>query len=252
MKISIVYIVSLLLLCSSCQIGQQSHEFFEQKPRMICIGSDGWSTFQVVLPEYWKLVDAQLKLNQSNKEFNLHLAYDRSRGIEKISLPIDSPLKYYTDDVQFCGANRVDGLVFLHFNNKDFQISGNPTLEVSRINKDSEFHEILLAFRSGNQLVFHLLAENTPLGNRQNHNLRHYYFGETENDDDTKQTLKLNKGVLQFNFGKNPKSDRNFPIYKLVNRHEELRSGSRTAVMGANRFQLTAYYELVSKEKKYP
>lgn len=232
-------------------MAQQARDFFEQEPRIISIDSDGWSTFQVVIPEFWKIVDAQLKLNPSNKEFDLHFEFDRGQGIENISLPINFPLKDYTENIQFCGANRVNGLAFLHFIKGDPQISAIPSLSISRINKKEKFHETILAFRNGNQLVVHVLAENTPFGSLQSHNLRHYYFGETEIRDRHEKTLKLNKGVLHFNFGKESEGNREFPIHKLVKLHEEFGSGSELAAKGEDRLQLTSHYELVSKEKKY-
>ncbi len=255
MKTWIVYIISLLLLCSSCQIEQRSlmeqksRDFFEQKPRTISIGSDGWSTFQIVMPVYWKIADAQLNLNPINEEFDLHLAFDRGRGIEKHSLPVDFLPDDYAEDIQFSGANRIDGLAFLHFSKKDPQIIAKPSVGISRINKEAKFHEIILAYRSGNQLQVHFLAENTPFGNLQSHDLHHYYFGKAEIKDHAKYRLELNNGELQFNFGPNSKSNRNFSIHKLVHRHEKFGPGGHVAAMGTVRLQVTARYELDSKHK---
>ncbi len=249
MKTSTVCIVSFLLLCSSCQIEQQPRDFFEQEPHTISIDSDGWSTFQVVMPDNWKIVDAQLNLNPSNKEFNLHLEFDRGKGIEKHSIPASFPPEDYTEDIRFIGANRIDGLAFLHFNKKEPQIDAKSSLGISRIKKDAKFREIILAYRNCDQLTVHLLAENTPFGTLMSHNLRHYYYGETENDDHTEDILELNKGVLQFNFGENYKGNPNFPIHKLVKLHEELGSGSVLYAKGEIRLQVTSHYELVSKDK---
>lgn len=228
---------------------QKSRDFFEQEPRIISIGSDGWSTFQIVMPVHWKIDDAQLNLNPMNQEFDLHLAFDRGRGIEKHSLPVDFPSDDYAEDIQFSGANRIDGLAFLHFSKKDPQTMAKPSLGISRINKEAKFHEIILAYRSGNQLKVLFLAENTPFGNLLSHDLHHYYFGETEIKDYAKYTLELNNGELQFNFGNNSKGNRNFPIHKLVNRYEEFGPGGEGAAMGSVRLQVTARYELVSKDK---
>lgn len=250
MKTHIICIVSLLLLCISCTtVEQQPRDFFEQKPRVISINSGGWYTFQVVMPDNWKIVDAQLNLNSLNKEFDLHLEFDRGKGIEEHSLPVSFPIEDFNEDLQFSGANRVNGSAFLHFIKKDPHIEAKPSLGKSRINKDSKFHEIIFVFRSGNQLMIHFSAENTPLGNFQSHNLRHYYYGETEINDLPESKFKLKNGELQFNFGKNYKGNRNFPIHELVKPHEEFGSGSVLAAIGEISMQLTSHYELNSKQK---
>ena len=50
------------------------------------------------------------------------------------------------------------------------------------------------------QVNINSIAENTELGNLQSHDLRHYYFGETEINDHSLDTLVLNNGVLQFKY----------------------------------------------------
>lgn len=194
------------------------------------------------MPDNWKIVDAQLKVDQLNLEF------DRDKGIEKQNLPLLNSIEKIDKDVQFRGTNRLNGFLFLHFPKEDPQIVVKPPLSKSRIDKGLKSHEMLVVFRKGNRLVIHFVAENTPSGNLHSHNLRQYCYGDSDNF--AVSNPNLINGVLHFKFGENYKGKRNFPIQEFVEPHEKFGSGSGGGGFGESKIIWTYHYDLISKQKK--
>ncbi len=227
MKYHVICAFSILLLLFGCT--------FEQQPPIFSTNNGDWYTVQIGMSDDKKIVNAQLKTDQLVLEFN------KGKRIEKRKIPFIFPLENLHEDIHFRVANSVNGLTYLHFTKEEPHVKAK-----SRITNSLKTHEMLVVFRCGNRLMVHFLAKNRPSGNLISHNLREFYF------DDTDQVLdgdvQLVNSVLQFNFGKNYKGERDFPIHEFVEPHEEIKSGYGSGQYGKGDIKWTYHYEIGFKE----
>lgn len=237
MKTRIIYIICFLLLCVSCKVEQQLGN-----AGLSGTGNNECCTVRISMPDNWKIVNAQLKTNQ------LHLEFDRGRGIEKQSFEVSSLVDDLDESTQFRGANRLDGLALLHFTKEDPQIVFNPPVTKSGIFKGLKTREVYAIFRTGTWLIVDFSIENTDLGNLLSHNLQQQYYGNAI-DQLGMGTFKLVDSVLHFEFGENNNEKRSFPIHDLVEPHEELGKHGLGAGFGES-LRWTGHIKMVSKQKK--
>lgn len=234
MKTWIIYIISLLLLCVSCKVEQQlDYVGFT--------GNNECRTVRLRIPNNWKIVNAQLKTNQLNLEF------DKGRGIEKQSLPILFQIEDLSENMQFRGANRLDGLALLYFTkDEDPQNVFNPPLAKFKISKSSKEREVFAVFRASNWLMVYFSIENTDFGNLLSHNLQQKYIGDVKIDQ--RGAFKLVDGILHLEFGEN-KEKRSFPIQKFVEQHEKSNRGSGSSGFSENKLRWVGHFKMASKQK---
>lgn len=232
MKTQIVCII-ILLLCVSCTVEQPGY-----------VGSSGNNecrTFRLRIPNNWKIVNAQLKPNQLNLEL------DKGKGIEKQSLPLLFTIKDLSENIQFRGTNRVDGLALLYFTKEENpQSVFNPPVATSKISSGLKEREVFAVFRTSNWLIVYFSIENTDFGNLLFRDLQQKYIGNVKNDQ--RGTFKLIDGILHFEFGEN-KEKRSFPIQKFVKQHEESNRGGGGSSFSGNKLRWTRRFKMTPKQK---
>lgn len=134
-----VFIISLLLLCSSCTFEERP---FEERPTVFTYkGNTTWYTVRVNISDGWKIENAVLESNL------LHLELDKGKGKEKLSLPLLSPLENFNQDVAYRGANRLNGMSLLHFTKEDEGQGNKFQLGKSKISKGLKSREVLAVYR---------------------------------------------------------------------------------------------------------
>ncbi len=227
MKISIFYTIILLLLCISCTVEQQ-------------LGYSGYNgnnecmTVRVRMSDKWKIVNSQLNTKE------LTLEFDRGRGIETQRLPLSFPIDGLSKNIQFRGANRVDGLAILHFTtDEDKQNVFNPPMAKSGISKGLRTRDAYAIFRTGNWLMLHFSIENTDRGNLLSQD-------QKINPPDN---FRLINGVLHFVFDKN-RERRNLPIHEFIGPHEKFGSSQQGSSFWGNELRWTSTIKIVPKQKK--
>lgn len=234
MKILIVYIVSFIFLCSSCGVKQQL-----QYDGLI--GNSDRCTVKVSLPKKWKIVNAELKSNQ------LNLEYDKGSGIENqtLSLSHQSP---ELDSMQFRGVNKLGGLTLLYFTKVgDSQLIHNLQLSTANISTGLKIREEYAIFRTGNWLMIHFTIENTSVGNLLFTNLRKKFYRGANTDQ--RVTFKTNDDALFFEFGKNYTEKRSFPIHGFIEPHERLGNNGGANSFNENKLNWTWHYQIDSKQE---
>ncbi len=226
MKTQIVYIISLLLLFVSCKAEQQQLGYSGYKGNSECF------TVRVRMPDNWKIVNAQLKTDQLILEFN------RGKRIEKQSVPFPFPIENLSEDIQFRGTNRVNGLALLHFTKEEDPKSVfNPPLAKSEIFKGLKTREMYAIFRTSNWLMLHFSIENIHLNNLP--------LRPKINPPDN---FKLVNGVLHFDYnGKRKKQ--NLPIHQFLEPHEEFGSSQEGSGFWGNELRWTSTIAIVPKQK---
>lgn len=238
MKTRIIYIISFLILCSSCTV-----EHGQQFGYDGINGNSGCYTVRVRIPENWKIVDAQLKPKK------LTLEFDRGRGIEKQSFPIAYYLLDADNSVQFRGVNRLNGLTLLYFTKEeDPQSVFNPPLGTSKITISLKEREIFAIFRTSNWLVIHYTIKKTDIGNLILHDLRKRY-AKNPNNKGSKISFKTIDGKLHYNLVFNNKEKRSFPIDKYYGQHEIYGSSRESSSVSDNELRWTWHYKITSNQK---
>lgn len=214
MKTKIVYIISLLLLCVSCNV--------EQKPQLSYVegdsGGNEYRIHKVRIPENWKIVDAQLDFKQ------MHLEFDRGRGIEKQTLkyPFRSSdiIDDYYEHFKFRGANRFGGLTQLHFtSDEEPQNEFNPPIGTNKITSGIKEREEYAIFRTNEWLLIQYSIKNTGLGNLTFHDVTKRY-AENLNNDENLASFESIDGKMHLNIVFNDKKKRSFSIDKYYGEHE--------------------------------
>ncbi len=236
MKTRTLYIISFLLLFSSCKVEQQVEYFGFTGDKKCC-------TVKVFMPDNWKIVNAQLESN------HLNLAFDKGRGIEKQSFP-DSFSNIDADDsIQFRGANRVGRLALLHFTKEeDPQSAFNPPVAQSGTTEGLGTFEKYAIFRTSNWLMVHFSIESTQRDNLPFLNLKQHYYGDV--DLNRSPYCKLTKEALLIVFGKDNREKRSFPIHDFIEQHEVVEYGGGGAGVGEIRIELTQHFKIVPIQKK--
>jgi hypothetical protein len=112
------------------------------------------------MPDNWKIVDAQLKTDHLILEFN------RGKKVEKQSVPLSFPIENLSENIQFRGTNRVNGLAILYFTKEeDPKSMFNPPLAKSKTSKGLRTREVYAIFRTSKWLMLHFSIEKTDPGN---------------------------------------------------------------------------------------
>lgn len=240
MKTRIVYIISLLLLCVSCNV--------EQNPQLSYVegnsGGNKYRIHKIRIPENWKIVDAQLDFKQ------MHLEFDRGRGIEKQTLkyPFRSAdiIDDYYEHFKFRGANRFGGLTQLHFtSDEEPQKEFNPPIGTNKIMSGIKEREEFAIFRTSTWLTIQYSVKKTGLGNLTFHNLRKHY-AENRNNGENLAYFESIDGKMHFNIVFNDKEKRSFSIDKYYEQHENYDSYSQGHSGTENELSWTWRYRIVS------
>lgn len=226
MKTRIIYI-SLLLLCVGCTVEQEQLGYSGYNGNSECF------TVRVRMPDNWKIINAQLKADQLILEFN------RGKEIEKQSVPFSFPIQNLSENIQFRGTNRVNGLALLHFTTEENPKSVfNPPLAKSSVSKDLRTREVYAIFRTSNWLMLHFSIEKTDLSN----------LPPRPKINNPPDNFKLIKGVLYFIFD-TKKEKRNLPIHEFLEPHEKLGNSQQGSGFWGNELRWTSTIEIVSKQK---
>ncbi len=234
MRVLIIHIVSFILLCSSCSVKQELHyDGF--------IGNNDRCTVEVSLPKKWKIVNAQLKPNQ------LNLEYDRGSGIEKQTFSLSHQSPELDSNMQFRGVNKLDGSTLLYFTKvDDLQLIHRLQLSTANISTGLRMQEKYAIFRTGNWLMIHFTIENTSVGNLIFTNLRKKFYRGA--DTDQRVTFKIIDDTLVFDFGENYSEKRRFPIQGLIEPHERLGNNGGANSFSNNKLSWTWHYQIDSKQ----
>ncbi len=239
MKTNILYIISLLLLCVSCNV--------EQKQQLSYVGGGGNSEYRILevrMPESWKIVNAEL----TPKQVNLEL--DRGNGIEKQSLLLPFPIKKLNENIKFRGANRLDGLTLLHFSiEEDPQSEFNPPIGTTKISSGIKKREEFAIFRTSNWLVIHYSIKNTVLGDLTFHDLTKRYAKDPNNKGNT-ASFETIDGKMRYNLAFNNKEKRSFLIDGYYGQHETYNRRSVGSSKSNNELSWTWRYRINSKQEK--
>ncbi len=234
-----VFIISLLLLFSSCAFEERP---FEERPHVTFTGDANWYTIRVNILDDWKIVNAQLESNL------LHLELDKGKGKEKLSLPLLFPLKNFNQDVLYRGANRLGGMSLLHFTKEDEEQGIKFQLGKSDISKGLKSREVLAVYRVGNRLYVHFRIENTSFGDAISHNLKEQYLIDVYyKKKKTDRPFKITKGNFKLEFGVNHKKNRIIPMNELIEQSEEFVSGAEYGSFEDRKLVWICLFELVSK-----
>ena len=238
MKTNILYIISLLLLCVSCNV--------EQKQQLSYVEGSGGHEYrmhEIRIPENWKIVDAELDFRQLNLEF------DRGNGIEKQSLLLPFPSKKLNENIKFRGANRLDGLTLLHFSiEEDPQSEFNPPIGTTKISSGIKEREEFAIFRTSNWLVIHYSIKNTVLGDLTFHDLTKRYAKDPNNKGNT-ASFETIDGKMRYNLAFNNKEKRSFLIDGYYGQHETYNRRSVGSSKSNNELSWTWRYRINSKQE---
>ena len=227
MKTQIIYIICLLLLCVSCTVEQQQLGYSGYSGNSECF------TVRVRMPDNWKIVDAQLKTDHLILEFN------RGKRIEKQSVPLSFPVENLSENIQFKGTNRVNGLALLYFTKEeDPKSMFNPPLAKSKTFKGLRTREVYAIFRTSKWLMLHFSIEKNSPG-------KHPSQPKINNPPDN---FKLVNGVLHFYYdGKRKK--RNLPIHDFLEPHEKFGNSAEGGGFWGNELRWTSTIAIVPKQK---
>ena len=241
MKTSIVYIIGFLLLCVSCNV--------EQKQQLSYVEGDNgheFRTHKVLIPEKWKIVDAQLDYKK------MHIEYDRGKGIEKQTLtyPYRSSdiIDDYYEHQKFIGSYRFDGLTILHFSiEEDPESEFNPPIGTTKISSGIKEREEFAIFRTSKWLTIHYSIKNTTLGNLTFHDLTKRYANNSIHDENP-SSFELIDGKMHYNLEfNNNKERRSFRIDKYYRQHETYNGSSESFSKTNNKIVWTWRYRIDSE-----
>ncbi len=241
MKTNILYIISLLLLCVSCNV--------EQKQQLSYVEGSGGHEYrmhEIRIPENWKIVDAELDFRQLNLEF------DRGNGIEKQSLKYPYRASDIIDDYyeffKFRGANRLAGRTLLHFStDEDPQSEFNPPIGTSKISSGIKEREEFAIYRTSRLLVIHFSIKNTALGNLTSHDLTKRYAKGPHNRGETAY-FEIIDGKMHYNIVLNNKETRSFLIDDYYKNETYNGSGESNSISN-NEVSWTWSYRITSKHE---
>ena len=221
MKTRTFFILSLLLLCVSCNL--------EQKQQLSYVeGNWGheYRIHKIRIPENWKIVDAQLDFRK------MHLEFDRGKGIEKQTLEYPYRNMDIIDDfyegLKFIGSNRFDGLTHLHFSIEEDPLSEfNPPIGSTKISSGIKEREEFAIFRSSKWLVINYSIKNTFLGNLTFHDVTKRYANNQINDGNI-ASFETIDGKMHYNIVFNNRVNRSFLIDKYYGQHETYNSSGQS------------------------
>ena len=240
MKTSIVYIISVLLLCVSCSL-----EIQPQFRYVVTTGNNGCYTVRVRMPENWKIVNAQLKPTRLTVEYDS----GRGRGIDKWLHASSNKLFDTDDSVQFRGANRIDGLALLYFTKEeDPKGKFNPPIGTAKISSTLREQEAFAIFRTNNWLVIHFSIKKTGLGDLASHDLTKRY-AKNQNIKGNPASFKTIDGKMHYNLVFNNREKRSFLIDEYYRQHDTY-SDSLSHSKSNNELSWTWHFRIISNENK--
>lgn len=220
----------------------------EQRPQLSYVGGGGsneYKTLEVHIPEDWKVINAELEPKQFIVE------YDRGHGAEKQNVHLPFPIKNLNENMKYRGANRLDGLVLLHFSaDEDPQSEFNPPIGRSKVTSGIREREEFAIFRTSNWLVIHYTIKNTVLGDLTFQDLTKRYEKKPDNDKKT-VSFKTIDGKMYYNLRLNDKEKRSFLIDGYYGQHETYNRSSAGESRTNNEISWTWRYKIIPNKASY-